>query len=56
MVTVADPNLAWKLNMATSTNLWWTIFGCIVVGIVAWVIWHTESKLEKDFEDNTYGV
>ena len=55
-MALTDPDLVWKLNLANSTNTLWLILGVVLIGIAAYVIWYSEYKLEKDFQDNYYGV
>ena len=55
-MVVTDPSLIWKLAAVKNVDTLWLILGCVVVLIAGLVIWFTENNLEKEFEDNYYGV
>ena len=55
-MAITDESLVWKLALAKNVDWLWLILGIVVVGIAAYWIWYTEYRLEKDFEDNYYGV
>ena len=55
-MAITDPSMIWKLALANNVNTLWLILGIAVVGIAAYWIWYTEYRLEKDFQDNYYGV
>ena len=55
-MSIADPTIVWKLNVANGSDLLWSILGYTIVIIAGYWIWYTEYKLEKDLEGSNYGV